>query len=509
MALAGALGALAMPPLGFIPALALALTVAVWVLDGVASSSQTKTRQVATAGYLGWWFGFGYSLAGLWWIGQAFLVDADSLAWLIPVAVLGVPAILGLFYGLGFALALVLWRPGPCRILAFAVSLAGAEWLRGHLATGFPWNAFGYALAQDIRLAQILALIGLPGLTLLAIVILAAPATLAEGPFRSWQAWRGPASALFAGLVLFCFGLWRLHTTEVGLVPDVRLRIMQPALPQDEKFKPSLRNEILQRYFALSRRETADGEGLRTISHLIWPESAFPFILSQDRDALRAIGELLVPGGILLTGAGRIEVQDRGEPLYYNSLHIINDRGGILRTYDKVHLVPFGEYLPFQATLEAIGLQQLTRQRGGFSPGQTRRVLHVPGAPPVGVLICYEAIFPGQVVDPDNRPGWLLNVTNDAWFGMTPGPHQHFLQARMRTIEEGLPLVRAANNGISAVVDPLGQVKASLPLGQVDVLDADLPAALSPTLYSVAGDLLFLCLLCTFLLPLMLCKRSR
>jgi len=165
----------------------------------------------------------------------------------------------------------------------------------------------------------------------------------------------------------------------------------------------------------------------------------------------------------------------------------IDDAGTIAAAYDKVHLVPFGEYLPFQERLEALGLEAVTRQRGGFSAGDRRRTLTVPGAPPVGILICYEVIFPGAVTAADLRPQWLLNVTNDAWFGFTPGPYQHMHQTAVRAVEEGLPVVRAANNGISAVVDPTGRVLRSLPLGARDVLDAELPKPLPPTVFSRAG----------------------
>jgi apolipoprotein N-acyltransferase len=223
---------------------------------------------------------------------------------------------------------------------------------------------------------------------------------------------------------------------------------------------------------------------------LIWPESAFPFFLTREPDALDQIADLLPEGTVLITGAVRAPetVPNAAITRAYNSIYVIDHDGSILSIYDKVHLVPFGEYLPFQDQLERIGLLALTKVRGGFIAGPRRRALSVPRAPNVVPLICYEVIFPGEAAPAGERAGWMLNLTNDGWFGASPGPYQHFAQARLRAIEEGLPLVRAANTGISAVVDPLGRVIASLPLGSEGVLDAGLPRALAPPPYARVGD---------------------
>ena len=496
--LAGAFGALAMPPFGVFPALAVSFTIAIWLLDGAHGARGRLAPALFAAAGTGWCFGFGYFLAGLWWIGSAFLVDAEQFGWLMPFAVIALPAGLALFHALGFALARLIWPAGATRILAFAVAMALVEWLRGHVLTGFPWNAFGYALAGEIHLAQSLALFGLPGLTLVAVAILASPATLADDPALGRWSRRAPFLALAVLALMAGAGALRLAVTTQPMVKDVRLRLMQPAVPQDDKFRPSLRDEIMKKYLELSNRATGpQSSGMSQVTHLIWPESAFPFLVSRDADALADISNLLQPKAVLLTGAGRAEDPLPGETTtrYYNSLHVIDASGAILDSYDKVHLVPFGEYLPWQATLEAWGLNQITELRGGFTPGPRLRTLDVPGAPPVGVLVCYEAIFPGEAVDPGRRPGWLLNVTNDAWFGLTPGPYQHFLQSRARAIEEGLPLVRAANDGISAVIDPVGRIVASLPLGTTGVLDAPLPQAIAPPIYARVADRLFWVLL--------------
>ena len=485
---AGAISTFAMAPYDLWPLLALTLPVLVWLIDGAGAGS----NGLRAAFGAGWWFGFGYFLASLYWTGMALLVEADKFAWLLPFAVIALPAGLALFTGAGTALAHFLWSRGPTRILAFAAALTATEWLRGHILSGFPWNSFGQALAATLPLAQTASLVGLWGLTLIALVTLASPATLTDPPEASKRPWMLPIVSVAVLALMAVFGFYRLGTTDTAWVDGVRLRIMQPNLPQDEKFRPAAKQRVLALYAAVSERATApDRSGLRDVTHLIWPESAFPFFLEREPDALAAIAELLPPGVVLITGAARVEDAKPGEKeaRVHNSIRVIGDDGAILSTYDKVHLVPFGEFLPFQRFLESLGLEQLTRVRGGFTPGARRSALNVPRLPPASPLICYEAIFPGDVLPDGARPAWLLNVTNDAWFGITPGPYQHFAQARLRTVEEGLPLVRAANNGISAVVDPLGRVARSLPLGTDGVLDSGLPKPLSPTLYSRIGDI--------------------
>ncbi|QCK88766.1 apolipoprotein N-acyltransferase [Phreatobacter aquaticus] len=478
-----------MPPFGFFPALAISFPVLVWLLDG-ASAAGGGWRTIWAAAKTGWWFAFGYHLAGLWWIGAAFLVEADRFAWALPIAVVALPAGLALFTALGTAVARLLWRPGAGRILALALGLGLAEYGRGTVLTGFPWNLYGYALTQYLWLAQAASLVGVYGLTLVAILVFASPSVLGDDPDDAAGRAFVPAGAI---LVLMCLGLyggWRVSTTPVGMVEGVRLRIVQPDIPQDARFRPEERDTILARYLELSDKASSpERMGVRDVTHLIWPESAFPFFLIRDRAALAQIANLLPPGTTLLTGAARPEAPapGRSDIRVYNSVYMIDDAGQITETYDKVHLVPFGEYLPFQDRLESMGLEAVTRVRGGFSAGDRRRTLTVPGAPPVGILICYEIIFPGEATSGDRRPGWLLNVTNDAWFGFTPGPYQHMHQAQVRAVEEGLPIVRAANNGISAVIDPLGRVLRMLPLGARDSLDADLPTALAPTPFARAG----------------------
>jgi apolipoprotein N-acyltransferase len=275
---------------------------------------------------------------------------------------------------------------------------------------------------------------------------------------------------------------------------------MQPNLQQDEKFNYSAKNAVMERYLRLSDRATGpQSNGVADVTHLIWPESAFPFFLTREPEVMQQIAELLPPGTVLITGAIRPPNAPSGVRITraYNSVYVIDHDGSILGIYDKVHLVPFGEYLPFQNLLERLGLTQLTKIRGGFIPGDRRRAMEVPRAPTMLPLICYEAIFPGAAVPDGERPGWLVNLTNDAWFGISSGPYQHFQQARMLAIAEGLPLVRAANDGISAVIDPVGRIVRSLPLGAEGVLDAPLPRAIEPTIYARFGNLVAILLMVT------------
>jgi apolipoprotein N-acyltransferase len=298
--------------------------------------------------------------------------------------------------------------------------------------------------------------------------------------------------ALLLLMAMGIYGVVRLMLEPTRLVENVKLRIMQPDLQQDVRFNYSAKAEVMQKYLALSDRATGpQSTGVRDATILIWPESAFPFFLKREADAMAQIAELLPKGTVLITGAVRAPDLPPGTRVTraYNSIYAIDHDGSILSTYDKLHLVPFGEYLPFQDLMEKLGFVQLTKVQGGFIPGDRRRTMALPRAPRVLPLICYEAIFPGDVASRDDRPGWIVNLTNDGWFGISTGPYQHLQQTRLRAIEEGLPIVRAANTGISAVIDPLGRIIARLDLGIEGVLDSPLPIAIPPTFYARTGDI--------------------
>jgi apolipoprotein N-acyltransferase len=513
--LAGALGALALPPFDFLPAFLAPMMAAVWLIDGSAGGNirgRSTIQSMRSAFAAGWWWGFGYFVAGLWWLGAAFLVEADKFAWALPLGVLALPAALAFFPAIGFAIARLFWLPGASRVLALAVGLSISEALRALILTGFPWNDIGMALGQNLALAQVASVVGLHGLTILAIAIFAAPATLADEMSGRWFT-RPIVLAAGALAALAAFGAYRLSAPDSPFVAGVKLRIMQPNIAQDASFAPQNKDAIMRRYLVLSDRATSPtSTGVADVTHLIWPESAFPFLLARDPQALAQIADLLHGGATLITGAARLAEPMPGDRRahYFNSLQVIDRHGALLDRYDKQHLVPFGEYLPFVDFFDAFGVTQFVHFPGGFDPGVGPSVLHIPGLPDASPLICYEAIFPreiGTLFRPDEpRKTWMLNVTDDAWFGITPGPYQHFAQARLRAIEQGVPLVRAANTGVSVVVDGLGRVVAQLPLGVEGVLDSSLPTPRPPTFFSRFGALTPLAMGLIFLFVVLVSK---
>ncbi|GLR84174.1 apolipoprotein N-acyltransferase [Bradyrhizobium iriomotense] len=485
---AGALSVLALAPFNAWPVLFLTFPVLVWLIDGAGGG---RFGGVPAAALTGYWFGLGYFVPGLYWIGYAFFVDAQTFAWLTPFAVLGLPAYLAIYTAIGFGLARLLWTKDAARILALAASLTIAEWLRGHALTGFPWNALGYALSEPLPLAQTASLIGLWGMTFLTVAIFASPAALIDRTADRKIPWRVPVAAIALLIVMGIFGTIRLSLHPTTMVAGAKLRLMQPNLQQDAKFNYSAKAEVMKKYLALSDRASGpQSTGVRDATILIWPESAFPFFLTREPDAMAQIADLLPKGTVLITGSVRAPDLPPGTRITraYNSIYVIDHDGGVLSVYDKLHLVPFGEFLPYQDLMEKLGFEQLTRVQGGFIPGTVRHALPVPSAASALPLICYEAIFPGDVAGLQERPGWIVNLTNDGWFGISTGPYQHMEQARMRAIELGLPLVRSANTGVSAVVDPVGRTIASLGLGIEGVLDSGLPAAIPPTMYARVGD---------------------
>ena len=506
--IAGSFSVLAMAPLFLWPVLFVTLPVLVWLIDGSQAAPHGARswthRAFARAFAAGWWFGFGYFVFGLFWVGEAFLVEAEKFAWLLPFAVTLLPAGLALFTGLATGFARLKWPPGLARVIVLALTLSIAEWLRGHVLSGFPWNTLGYALTSPLVFMQSAALFGVYGLTLLTVVVFASPLVVATdslpaGLGRLHRVAIGSAVALVPLALLYAFGLWRLSGGPDPAVEGVRVRIVQASIPQRDKWRAEKQGAIFQDQLDLSRRDPSGRrDDLAGVTHLIWPEASMPFLPLQHPEALAAIGDLLPNGVHLLAGALRLknpELKFNPRPEGYNSLMVFADDGRLETVYDKIHLVPFGEYLPLQRTLEAIGLEQLAHWRGGFSVGASPRPpLTIPGLPPVVALICYEAIFPGDVVEGSARPGVLVNVTNDGWFGETTGPLQHFHQARVRAVEEGLPLLRAANNGISAVVDAHGRLIATLGLNARGTIDASLPSALTLTTYVRLRDWTFVAL---------------
>ena len=470
---AGALAVLALPPFNFFAVLFVSLPVLVWLLDGASGPADAgMLGRFRPAFATGWWFGFGYFVAGIWWLGNALLVEADGFAWALPLAVLGLPAGLALFYGAATALARVLWSDGLGRIAALAAAFGLSEWARSFVLTGFPWNAIGYAAMPAPLMMQSVELVGIFGLSALTVFVFSAPALVGTS--------RGAVAGILAALLLFSahvgygwFALSRLDASE-KLPTDAVIRIVQPAIDQSAKWDVEERERIFSRLLELSALPPREGQPRPT--HIVWPETALPFLLTENPGALSRIADMLQVGQSLISGAVRFEDGTGGAPQrYYNTIYVFDDEAQIVGSADKTHLVPFGEYLPFEAWLRKLGLAPVAETFGGFSAGDRRGLLGLPGGLSAVPLICYEAIFPSMSEVSDGRGDLLLNVTNDAWYGRTPGPYQHMRQAQIRSVETRLPLVRAANNGISVVVDAAGRVVASLPLGESGVFDVGLP----------------------------------
>ena len=466
----GGIAAAAQAPVHAIPVLLVSFTGLVWILDG--------SRSRWGAFFAGWWFAFGYFVAGLYWIAHAMLVDPEKFAWMIPFAVGGLSAYLAIYTGLATLVLRLSRIDGVGRILALAVFWMAAEWVRGIALTGFPWNLVGNVWAAVPPVMQLAAVTGAYGLSLFTVFVAATPAVLGdEGRDR----WRPVAAAAVLVVAVWIGGAIRLDGATTAMVDGVKLRIVQPNISQQQKWRDETRAANLAKLLRLSG---AGGASDATV--VIWPETAAPFFVATDPRRRRVMAAAAPEGGYLITGSMRITPRPERPFRIWNSVHAVDRAAAVRATFDKFHLVPFGEYQPFRAVL---GFAKLTPGNVDFSRGPGPRTLTLPDLPPFSPLVCYEVIFPGAVTQSGARPAWLLNVTNDAWFGISSGPYQHFAMAQMRAVEEGVPLVRAANTGISGVVDAYGRVVADLGLGREGVVDSALPAALErPTIFARAGN---------------------
>ena len=484
--LAGALGALAQAPFDF-PAIAfVSFPVLVWLLDGAAGDAAAgRLRKLRPFFVTGWWFGFGYFIAGLWWVGNAMLVDLQKYAWAVPFAVLLLPAGLALFYGAAAALARPLWNDGVGRIAALAAAFAVVEWLRGFILTGFPWNAVGYAAMPVPFLMQSVTVVGMVGMNALAVFAFSLPAMLAAPKSRLLPMFM-LAALLFAHAG---FGLARLELAPVTADEALAVRLVQPSIEQSEKWDRSMRDRIFSTYLEMSARPPEEGR-LRP-QLILWPETSVPFLFQQRPDALAALGDLIGEDQTLLAGAVRLEGDTPNDPSarFYNSVVAVNSAGVLYDAVDKVHLVPLGEFVPFADFLSRLGITKLVELPGGFSAGGKRHAIEVaPGIRAVP-YICYEVIFSGLVAAESADAQLIVNVTNDAWFGYSPGPYQHLRQAQVRAVEAGKPLLRAANNGISAAIDPYGRILDALQLDGIGVMDVSVPLASADPWFSARPEL--------------------
>ena len=455
----GAISAAALPPVYAIPVLLLAVPGLLALVAGTAGPGQALRR--------GWWFGFGHHLLGLYWITEAILVEAAHFWWLVPLAVPALAAVMAIFIALPVALARIA-RPGWPRAFTLAGAWVLADLARQFIATGFPWNPWGSVWELPGAVGDVMiqpaAWIGAPGLTFLT-VLLAAIVAL------GWR-WRIAGVAVLA--VWATFGVARLRE-PMPTAPGLRVVLAQGDIAQGQKWDRALVERIFTRYLALTDEGVARTGGAPAV--VVWPETASPYLLQTDAAARAAIADA-AHGAPALVGAVRFDAEGRPR----NSLFGVFGGGRLDGVYDKWHLVPFGEYQPswFPLPIQVV-------PGGGFASGSGPRTLHVPGLPPVGPLICYEAIFPGQVIDAADRPAWMVNITNDAWFGNSTGPRQHLAAARLRAVEEGLPLMRAANTGISAGFDARGHEIDRLGMNQQGVLVVDLPPALPATPFARYG----------------------
>jgi len=484
----GCVATLAMPPVGLLPVLYICFPALVWMLAGC-------DRRRAAFG-VGWAFAFGFFLIGLYWINNAFLVFAGQYWFMVPLIGLGFPAVLGVFGGAATAIAATA-RGTVARALVLAVAWAAMEWLRGNILTGFPWNLIGHSWVFSDAMIQTAAWIGLYGTSLAALVSCTLPAGL-QGASR-WMRLGLVAAALAIPALAFVAGAVRLSAADAAdrSDPGIGLRVVQADVPQKEKWVSELRERNFRRHLELSTRNRPDW-----VSVVIWPETATPFFFEENRFARALAAEMLPEGGVLITGTPR----RRTRPLtLWNGMVAIDKTGSVLATYDKFHLVPLGEYVPLSSVLP---LPAIAASGIDYTPGPGPRTLTLAGVPPFSPLICYEVIFPGAVADRDDPPQWLLNLTNDAWYGSSAGPHQHLAMARLRALEEGVPMVRAANTGISSVIDPYGRVLETLPLNGEGVIDARLPApAPGITAYRRIGDVPFFILV--FAMALAVAAGSR
>jgi len=484
---AGALATAALPPLYIFPALFIAFPALILLLDSCS------TARGAFA--IGWAFGVGHLSTGLFWVANALAIAGAP-----PAAAIPLPLGVALFPGVAGLLYWLVSRRLDAPVLVFTSAWMVAEWARGHIPFGgFPWNLAGYSWAFSDAMSQFAALGGAYGLTLLTVFAACCPVHLVGRAPRSLAFWRPLLVMAGALAALLVYGLIRLPT-DLALPDGPRVRIVQANIPQELKWRADLRGEHFVRYLSMSHQDADDHVDL-----LLWPEAAIPYRLDQEPARTVLIGQLMRPGGFVLAGFPRAErVGDRYA--FFNSMIVIDHVGRDHGLFDKFHLVPFGEYIPLAGAFAVAntvlgwfgfenGVEKLVAGAGDFTPGPGPQVMQLGDLPSVSPLICYEVIFPGQVTPRDERPGWLYNLTNDSWYGDLSGPYQHMTIARFRSIEEGLPMVRAAQTGISAIIDPYGRVLRKLDLGKRGVIDGVLPPALPPTLFGRYGNWIFLLML--------------
>ncbi|KQZ05757.1 acyltransferase [Caulobacter sp. Root1455] len=478
---AGLAAALAHPPFGILPGL-LGYAALLWLLDAVDGP-----RPLRSAFLRGWLMGLSYFALGTWWIAEAFMVDAANQGWMAPFAVAAMAAGMALFWGLAAVLYRLIRPAGVRRLLVFAGAFAVLEWTRGHILTGFPWNLPGETWRAGSAPSQAAALVGAYGLTWITLAIAAAPAVWRDG-----RRGRIAVGAAVGGLALLYAGgaahLARPRDTEVHA--PTRVRIVQADIPQESKWDAERFGQIVQAYVSLTAKPYAG----KPADIVVWPEGALPLAINDymvpGSWVRQAIVDALQPGQLMLIGGYRYEGTP-DKPVYYNSLVALRrtaDDVVVVGIYDKHRLVPFGEYLPADALMTKLGVKSMAHLGEGFATGPEPAPLRVAPDLLIQPLICYESLFP-RLAKPVPGVRAIVNVSNDAWFGVTSGPLQHLNLASYRAIETGTPIIRATPTGVSALIDAQGRILHGerLKLGESGVIDGNVPYIGSPTLFSKLG----------------------
>lgn len=447
-------------PYFYIPLMVIGLSVLMFLIN-----METSKKKIAC---LSFFFGAGLGIGSLNWICNALLVDGGGYQIFVPLTLLGLAIFMGLFFMFP-AICSSFFKNRVSRWLSFCAFFVFFEWIRSWLFTGFPWNLMGNIWTFFPPILQLAGVSGVYGLSLLTVLLFTSIALYSQKRYF--------ISLFSLSLFVVLGGAFHIYEAPKENVWGVKLRLVQPNIKQSFKWDPLKAEENFSKLIFLSRQNNDK------ITHVIWPESAMPYYPDIDEAARLRLMSAVRQGGTLITGA--LRVVDLKKRQLANSMFVFDHLSNIQGFYDKSHLVPFGEYMPYRDVLK---IDKLVPIPSDFNRGTGVRTMYIPKAPLVSPLICYEVIFPSKVVDRNKRPEWILNLTNDAWYGLSAGPYQHLSIAQMRAVEEGLPLVRATNNGVSAVISPYGEIIASLGLGEEGVLDSELPRAGNRTLYSIYGN---------------------
>ncbi len=458
-----------------------------WYLLFIAFSGLfylTETTQNCKQAFLvGYWFGFSFFAFSLFWINNALLINPLKTGWIVPICFIASGSFFGLFIGFPTLLSR-LAGSSFARYLALAGWIVIFEWIRSWLFTGFPWNLLGTTLAFNLNLIQFSSVVGTYGLSFLMILAASSPA-LYRPSFSLKQKIGIFCIPLTIISFLYLYGNYRIAQLSDTQNSPVKIRLVQPNIPQAIKWSADLRNEHFQKHLDLSKEHLSD-----KTSMIIWSETASPYPLDLNKEAAQQIANILPEDTYLTTGVIRYQDDYYGGWKPYNSSLVVNSKGNIEDFYDKSHLVPFGEYIPFRQWLPDF-IRPVTNIISNLEAGSGPKVIHIESIPPFSIQICYEIIFPHHIMTSKEKPDWIINLTNDGWYGISSGPHQHLVAAQMRAVEEGVTIVRNAGSGISAIINRYGKIVQKLDLNTQGVLDANLPQKLTvDTLYNRLGNIL-------------------